>query len=71
MTTINISYDVAVDLIPEIQVMLNETALRDINWNGADFQIKRGDFTCIPDLNDGNAVSLLRRINCIISRKED
>lgn len=66
MTTIQIAYDVDAKKVQLIEAHLNEVALRDINWNGADFQIERADFTCIPDEESADAVQLLHTIFDIV-----
>ena len=56
--------------LPRILVNLAEagaeTAVRDVNWNGASFKIERADFTCIPEDDSADAVSLFTEINDII-----
>ncbi|CZW99306.1 hypothetical protein [Enterobacter hormaechei] len=49
MTTIVIAYDVQDEKLKEIELLLNDVAIRDVNWSGVHFEIERGDFTCIPD----------------------
>ena len=66
MTTVQIAYEVPAATVTEIEVLLAETALRDINWNGANFKIERADFTCIPNDDSADAVSLFKEINSII-----
>ena len=70
MTTIQIAYEVPAATVTEIEAMLSETALRDINWNGADFIIERDDFTCIPNDKSADAVILLYAINDIITGRD-
>lgn len=67
MTTIVIAYDVQDDKIKEIERLLNDVAIRDVNWNGVQLEIERGDFTCIPDDESSDAVKLLNKIQEIIS----
>lgn len=67
MTTIVIAYDVQDDKIKEIERLLNDVAIRDVNWNGVQLEIERGDFTCIPDDESADAVKLLNKIQEIIS----
>lgn len=66
MTTVQIAYEVPASTVAKIEAHLAETAIRDINWNGALFKIERDDFTCIPDDDSAAAVSLLHEINNII-----
>lgn len=67
MTIVQIAYEVPAETVAKIEAHLAEVALKDINWNGADFKIERDDFTCIPDDESADAVSLLIEINRIIS----
>lgn len=67
MTTIVIAYDVQDDKIKEIERLLNDVAIRDVNWSGVQLEIERGDFTCIPDDESADAVKLLNKIQAIIS----
>ncbi|WP_041689325.1 hypothetical protein [Enterobacter sp. 638] len=66
MTTISIAHDVTDETIAEIQSLLDEVSVRDIAWNGVEFEIERGDFTCIESDESAEAVILLRKINKII-----
>ncbi len=67
MTTIVIAHDVQDDKIHKIEELLRDVELRDVNWNGAEFEIERGDFTCIPGDESADAVKLLNKIQEIIS----
>ena len=62
MTTVQIAYEVSAASVSKIEALLSETALRDPSWNGAEFNIERADFTCIPDDDSAGAVSLLQSI---------
>ena len=66
MTTVQIAYEVPASAVAKIKTLLSETAMRDVNWNGADFVIERDEFTCIPDSDSADAVALLGKINSII-----
>ena len=66
MTTVQIAYEVPAATVAKIEAHLAETAIRDINWNGAEFMVERADFTCIPDDDSADAVSLLHEIYGII-----
>lgn len=63
MTTISIAYEEPQAAITRVQSLLDEVALRDPNWNGADFQIVRDDFTCIVDDDSYDAAALLTQIH--------
>lgn len=67
MTIVQIAYEVPAATVAKIEAHLAETALRDINWNGADFKIERDDFTCIVDDESASAVCLLGEIHDIIA----
>lgn len=67
MATITISYDVPDSKAEEIESMLAETALRDVNWNGAEFVVERGDFTCIDGCDEVDGAKLLMAINDIVN----
>lgn len=69
MTTITIANDVPAHTVAKIQEVLDETALRDVNWNGVNFQIERGDFTYIDNDESTDAVKILHKINDIIAGK--
>lgn len=62
MTTISIAYEETAEAVARVQALLDEVAMRDPNWNGADFKIVRDDFTCITDNESYDAVALLHRI---------
>lgn len=61
-TIIQIAYEETQEAVNRVRELLNETALRDPNWNGAQFEIERADFTCIPDRDDADAVILYGKI---------
>lgn len=65
MTTINIAYEVPAATVAVIEAHLADTAMRNPNWNGAEFNIERDDFTSIDE--DGyDATALLYEIFAII-----
>lgn len=66
MTTVQIAYEVTAETVSRIAEHLDNVARRDINWNGAEFNIERDDFTCIPDDESPEAVILLGEIQEII-----
>ena len=67
MTTIRISYDVSAATVAQIQEHLDQVAVTDPNWNGADFRIERDEHTCV-EARDGYAgAALLSSIHSIIS----
>jgi protein tyrosine/serine phosphatase len=64
-TIINISYDVNDETVTRIEEHLENVALRDVNWNGANFEIERDEFTSIED-DSYDAARLLNEIQAII-----
>ncbi len=68
-TIIQIAYEECPTAVERVRALLEEVALRDPNWNGAEFEIERDDFTCIPDRDDAAAVILYRKI-CAVLRGE-
>ena len=62
MTTIQISYDTPAAAVARVEAMLDETAWRDPNWNGADFKVALGDCTCVVDDDSYQAAALLRSV---------
>ena len=69
MTKIQIAYEVPADKVEEIREHLDEVAMRDPNWNGAEFDIERDEYTCIPD-DSADAVRLFAQIQRIIDGAE-
>jgi hypothetical protein len=67
MTTIQIAYEVSSAATARVEALLAEAAQNDVNWNGADFRIERDDFTCIPDNDSADAVSLMIKIDRAIA----
>jgi hypothetical protein len=70
-TTIAIAHEIDATAVARVQALLNETALRDPNWNGAEFEIVRDDYTCIPADESYNAAALLNRIQAVIQSRND
>ena len=66
MTTIRIAFEVPAAYLACVQALLDETAMHDCNWNGADFVIVRDDFTSI-DSDSHAAATLLNRIQRTLS----
>lgn len=62
MTKIEIAHEVDAAALERVKALLDETARNNCNWNGADFQVVRGDFTCIPDDESAEAVKLYNAI---------
>lgn len=70
MTTIQIAYEVSDATVSKIEAHLASVAMRDVNWNGADFRIERDECTCIPDDDSHAAVALHHSIQRIISGED-
>ena len=66
MTTVVIGSEVPEAKVAEVQAYLDSVAMRDVNWNGAEFVIERGDYTYIADDESANAVSLLIGVREVI-----
>lgn len=63
---IQIDYDVSDEAVARVSQLLDDTALRDIDFNGAAFVIERGDGTCIVDyggVGEYDASTLFAAIN--------
>lgn len=65
MTTISIAYEVPVDKFQQIEDLVSAEEIHNVNFNGEDFSVERGDFTSI-DNDDAEYVILLGKINQII-----
>lgn len=63
MTTIQISREVSSDAVTRIQALLENEAMHNPNWNGAEFNVELADYTCIPDDDSADACQLLNQIN--------
>lgn len=63
MTRICIAHDVSDEAVARVEALLDETALRDPDWNGAEFCIVRNDFTAIDDSNGIRAAILLSAVH--------
>jgi hypothetical protein len=65
MTTITIAYEVPADKFQAIQQMVSQEEVRNVNFNGEDFNVERGDFTSI-DSEEAEHVVLLGKVQDII-----
>ncbi len=61
-TIIQIAYEETQEAVARVRELLDETALRDPNWNGTQFEIERDDFTCIPGRDDVAAAVLFGKV---------
>ena len=62
MTKIEIAYEVDAAAVERVKAMLGEVAVRDINFNGEEFEVVRGDFTCIPDNDDPKYIPIYHAV---------
>ena len=65
MTTITIAYEVSTAKLQAITNLVEEEQAHNVNFNGEEFAIERGDFTQI-DKDDAEYVQLLNKIQNII-----
>jgi hypothetical protein len=65
MTTISIAYEVSEEKFQQISQMVADQEIHNVNFNGEDLEVARGDFTCI-DKDDAEYIVLLNKINDII-----
>lgn len=71
MTTVQIAYDVPAGTVAKVQAHLEDVAARDVNWNGAAFEIERSEYTCIAeDVDEYHGTRLLHEIFRIIEGEE-
>jgi hypothetical protein len=71
MATVQIAYEVSPAALARVKALLADVAVHDCNWNGADFRIERGDFTCLPDDDSADAVGLLGKIQAAIGNESE
>lgn len=69
MTIIQIAYEETPAAVERVRTLLDGVAMINPDWNGADFQIESGDFTCIPDRDDADARYLLVCIQSVLSNE--
>lgn len=62
MTTITLAYEVTAEAAARVEAALADTAMRDPNWNGAEFQIERDDFTSVECNDEYAGTSLLHSV---------
>lgn len=71
MITIQIAYEESAEAVARVRALLQDVALRDPNWNGAEFEIERDDYTCIPDRDDADACALLIDIQRVLRNETE
>lgn len=67
MTTITLAYEVNAAAVARVQRLLDDVALRDPNWNGAEFRIDRDEFTSIDGCDEISGAILLNRVQQAIA----
>jgi hypothetical protein len=70
MTTIVIPHEASKDAVKRVRKILNEEALRNPNWNGADFRIRRGDFLDVRGRDEIASTVLYGKIAAAIDGRE-
>ena len=65
MTTITIAYEVSAEKFQTIAALVEEQQTHNVNFNGEEISIERGDFTQI-DEDGAEYVQLLNKIQDII-----
>ncbi len=69
-TVIQIAHDIDVAAVARVEALLEETTMRNPNWNGASFAIERDDYTCVLDDDSADAIALLSQIHLAIAGDE-
>ena len=69
MVTIHIDYAASKEAVARVRAYLDDLALRDVNWNGAEFEIERNDFTFI-DAEGYDAAALLSDVQRILQESK-
>jgi hypothetical protein len=59
VTKVWIAYEVSDEKVAQVQAMLDELVLRDVDFNGAVFQIERDEHTCLGEFHDEAAAEYL------------
>lgn len=67
MATIYIEDGASQEAVDRIRAHLDDVALRDVNWNGANFEIERDDCTWIEGGDSYKAAALLNDVQRILS----
>ena len=65
-TIVNVEYSTPDTAIVRLRAALDDVRLRDPSWNGADFEIEKGEFTCIENtdgaVDEYKAAALLNEV---------
>lgn len=70
MTTITISYDVTADKFQQIEQLIASEEINNADFNGEEFNIERGDFTCIDNEEHAYAKLLYKILDIISGQRE-
>lgn len=62
MTTVHVDYREPKEALERLEMALEETALRDPDWNGASFEIERDECTYIESDDELKGASLLHSV---------
>lgn len=68
MTTITVAYDVSEEKFDAIRELAEHEQKYNAGFNGDALNVERGDFTCIKNNDDLDAVILLNKVQSIIVR---
>lgn len=66
MVTIKLSHSVSDDKKREVEKMAQDEVLRNPNFNGAEIEVNRDEFTCVEDSDEVRGSILLSKVNAII-----
>lgn len=70
MATIHIDYAASKEAVARVRAHLDDLALRDVNWNGADFEIERDDYTWIEGGDSYKSAALLNDVQRILQESK-
>lgn len=66
MIRVEIAHEVPEAAVSRVKVVLARFAERDVDFNGAEFELVRGDYTCLPDLDGDDACRLFNQVQAAI-----
>lgn len=72
MTTVYIAFDKATDEnISKVQALLDQEAMHNPDWSGAEFEIVQDDYTWIEARDEYAGTALLGQINRILNGEDE
>lgn len=72
MNTVYIAFDQATDEnIGRVRALLDQEAMHNPNWSGAEFEVALDDHTWIDTRNEYAGAALLGRIHRILNGEDD